>query len=67
VEIIDVTSEDIHNAFLLDGVDFEDDLQIVCAERAKMDYIVTRNGKDFANSKVPAVEPGKFLDKAFGE
>ncbi|MEE4194377.1 MAG: PIN domain-containing protein, partial [Anaerolineae bacterium] len=36
VEIIDVTSEDIHNAFLLDGVDFEDDLQIVCAERAKM-------------------------------
>lgn len=66
VEIIDVTGEDIRKAFLLDGNDFEDDLQCVCAERAKMDYIITRNGKDFAGSKVPAIEPGAFLEKVFG-
>ena len=65
VEIIDVTGEDVRNAFLLDGVDFEDDLQSVCAERTRMDYIVTRNGKDFARSSVPAIEPGAFLEKVF--
>lgn len=65
VEIIDVTGEDIRNAFSLGGEDFEDDLQCVCAERAKMDYIITRNEKDFGNSKVPAVEPWTFLEKVF--
>ena len=65
VKIIDVTGEDIRKAFLLDGKDFEDDLQCVCAERAKMDYIVTRNVKDFGSSKVPAIEPENFLAMFF--
>ena len=41
--------------------DFEDCLQDECADSLIADYIVTRNIKDFANSKVPAIQPEKFL------
>lgn len=41
--------------------DFEDCLQDECAASVMADYIVTRNIKDFANSKVPAIQPEKFL------
>lgn len=41
--------------------DFEDCLQDECAASLMADYIVTRNIKDFANSKVPAIQPEKFL------
>lgn len=43
--------------------DLEDGLQIRCAENYKLDYIITRNTKDFCNSIVPAIEPEKFLAK----
>ncbi len=41
--------------------DFEDCLQSKCAESVNADYIVTRNVKDFSNSKVRAVLPNEFL------
>ena len=41
--------------------DFEDCLQAECAKEFRADYIVTRNGKDFAGSAVPVVEPEEFL------
>ena len=43
--------------------DFEDCLQDRCAEEAKADFIVTRNTADFAESKIPAIEPEEFLHK----
>ena len=42
--------------------DYEDALQNVCAERMKADYIITRNKRDFAGSKVPAFSPEEFLE-----
>ncbi|MDO4443117.1 MAG: PIN domain-containing protein [Slackia sp.] len=43
--------------------DFEDCLVSCCAEEIDADYIVTRNGKDFSQSKVPAVSPSFILEE----
>lgn len=42
--------------------DLEDSLQMVCAENYALDYIVTRNAKDFSASKIPAIEPDTFIN-----
>ena len=42
-------------------VDFEDALQYYSALQANVEAIITRNGKDFANSKLPVVTAGEFL------
>jgi len=67
VEIIDVTAKDIKKAFHSKANDFEDELISVCAERSNIDYIVTRNIKDFSHSSVPAITPEDFLTKYFDE
>ena len=41
--------------------DFEDAVQYYTAIKAKADAIITRNGKDFANSKVPVMTAAEFL------
>ena len=41
--------------------DIEDGLQIQCAEDENLDYIVTRNIKDFGTSKIKAFLPEEFL------
>ncbi len=46
--------------------DFEDCLQEECAVAVSADYIVTRNIKDFTNSKIPAVLPEDLLKKVNG-
>ena len=61
--IADMKAEDLKKAAVLPMDDYEDALQSVCASRLKADYIVTRNLKDFKNSKVPAVAPSEFLDR----
>lgn len=65
VGVIDVTGDDIRTALLQDAFDFEDELICVCAEGANIDCIVTRNTKDFANSRVPAVAPETFITNYF--
>ena len=42
--------------------DLEDGLQIICAEKYHLDYIITRNVKDFIHSHVPAILPQDFLE-----
>ncbi len=58
--IIDVTGADCERALALNISDYEDALATTCAERAKMDYIITRNVKDFSNSPVPPITPENF-------
>ena len=65
VYIIDVTAKDVRKAFHPGVRDFEDELICVCAERAKIDYIITRNTKDFKSSPIPAITPEDFLTKFF--
>lgn len=42
--------------------DMEDCLQTECAAEFAADYIVTRNVKDFAQSRIPAIEPNRMLE-----
>ena len=43
--------------------DLEDALQIACAEREGVDFIVTENLKDFTSSKIPTVSIKSALEK----
>ena len=44
-----------------DFSDLEDCLQAECAKNCAVDYIITRNIKDFHNSAIPAIMPDVFL------
>lgn len=57
----DLRADDLLKAARMQTPDFEDALQMVCAMRLKADYIVTRNIKDFQNSKIQPVLPTDFL------
>ena len=41
--------------------DFEDAMQYYTAIKAKADIIITRNGKDFATSKIPVMTATEYL------
>lgn len=44
--------------------DFEDAIQIVSASSIeKLDFIVTRNIKDFTNSEIPVLSPDELISK----
>ena len=44
--------------------DFEDGLQYYSALENQIDVIITRNKKDFKNSKLPVLTPKEYLAKA---
>lgn len=43
--------------------DFEDAVVAEAARKARLDFIVTRNGKDYRGSEVPVITPGEYLSK----
>ncbi len=61
--IVDLKGEDIKKATELDFTDYEDALQSSQATRIKANYIVTRNIKDYKNSKVTAIKPTELLER----
>ena len=61
--IADLKSDDIKKALSMNFKDFEDALQSACASRIKADYIITRNIRDFINSKVTAIKPTELLER----
>lgn len=61
--VIDLKSADLKNAAKMLTSDFEDAIQMCCASRIKADYIVTRNIRDFKNSKISALKPTEFLER----
>ncbi len=61
--VVDLRETDLTKAVDLEFPDYEDALQSVCASRAKVNYIVTRNIKDFRNSAVPAIKPSELFDR----
>ena len=42
--------------------DFEDAMQYYTALKAKADFFITRNGKDFATSKIPVMTATEYLE-----
>ncbi len=61
--VVDLRGTDLIKAADLDFSDYEDALQSVCASRTKVNYIVTRNIKDFKSSSVPAIKPSELLER----
>lgn len=61
--VVDLRKTDLIKAANLEFSDYEDALQSVCATRAKVNCIVTRNSKDFKNSVVPAIKPSELLER----
>lgn len=59
--ILDVTSSDCQEALLSRVKDYEDAVIASCANRNHIDYIVTRNFRDYEHSKVKALLPDKLL------
>ena len=46
--------------------DFEDAVQIACAEAQNLDVIVTRNPKDFQTANVPVMSASKIIEQLKG-
>ena len=53
--------QDALQALRLPMSDFEDALQVSAAQACGADYIITRNGRDFVQSPLPALSPEEFL------
>lgn len=57
----DLTVADITRAGEMKWDDFEDAVQAATAERIHADHIITRNVRDFKQSKVVAFTPAEYL------
>ena len=62
-DIVDLKGDDLKKAAILNFADYEDAVQSQQATRIKADYIVTRNIKDYKNSKVMAIKPTELLER----
>lgn len=60
-KVADASDTSARHARTLGFADFEDALQAAAAEACLADVIVTRNTRDFSNSKVLAITPQDFL------
>ena len=66
-EVVDTAGMDCRRAIPSPVLDFEDAVMIETAARTEVDYIVTRNIKDFARSSVSILTPKDFLSKLMTE
>ncbi|MBR0276767.1 MAG: PIN domain-containing protein [Prevotella sp.] len=57
-----VDSETVDSSLRSEFSDFEDAMQYFSALRENVDYIVTRNKKDFTAAAIPVFEPQEFID-----
>lgn len=65
VQIVDTSAEDILYALSSDTSDFEDAVMIETAKRTRVDYIVTRNVKDYKKSPITVLTPEEFVQAGF--
>ncbi|MBO7555318.1 MAG: PIN domain-containing protein [Neisseriaceae bacterium] len=63
--IIPEMQSDFVNVLKANCLDLEDALQMQCACKYHLDYIITRNIKDFEQSQVMAMTPEDFLKVLF--
>ena len=59
---VDLCAGDILRAVRLKWEDLEDCLIAVAADKARADYLITRDVRGFERSPVPAVSPEEWLD-----
>ncbi len=61
--VADLKAADLQKAADMKFKDYEDAVQSACAARVKADYIITRNIRDFKESRVSAIKPAEFLER----
>ena len=61
----DLTPDILGAAANMKWRDYEDAVQSATAVRINADYIITRNAKDFQNSKVKALTPEEYFANVF--
>lgn len=59
---VSLTADDVERGARLSWPDLEDCLIALAAEKVHADYLITRNGKDFSRSPVPALSPAAWLE-----
>ena len=59
--LLDTKAVDIQEAAKMGFSDFEDAVVTATAAREKVEYIITRNTKDFSDSPIPTIQPEDFL------
>lgn len=62
IDVIGIGKEIIIESLTSKINDFEDAIQSVASDYNSIDYIITRNTKDYKNSKVAAISPSKFVN-----
>jgi predicted nucleic acid-binding protein len=63
VKVLPLEDKAIELALASDFNDFEEGLQYFVAMDNESDIIITRNKKDFKNSKIPVMTAGEYLKK----
>ena len=61
IHIAGVTQATIQSALLLPVTDFEDAVQLAAALESQVDYLVTRNLKDYPETRIPVVAPAELI------
>lgn len=64
LQFLNVASVDqrvIDQALILPYPDFEDAVQMMAAVNARMDYLVTRNVRDYKSGPLPVLQPGELI------
>ena len=61
VEVADLLGRNVVDMLSSDWKDYEDATQYGTAIEVGVDYIVTRNKKDFVNSEIPVLSPSEFF------
>ena len=61
--VLPFTKEDIEEAVLLNGKDFEDDILIYIAKSNNIEFIATNNFSDYSKSSVKVLKPDDILTR----
>ena len=64
-KFVDLGLSDLEKAADMKWQDFEDAVQSATASRINADYIITRNTKDFQDSRVKALTPEEYFSEVF--
>ncbi|MBQ9036844.1 MAG: hypothetical protein IJ115_05290 [Erysipelotrichaceae bacterium] len=64
LRVVEINGEDLRKACSYDYSDYEDAVQTAVAERLEVDYIVTRNPRDFKN-EIPVITPVELIKKLY--
>ena len=60
--LLDTTSKDCKDALFSPITDYEDAIMVETAKNASVDYIVTRNIKDYIKSPISVITPAELLE-----